>query len=89
MSIIILELPVYNGIIMSLIYNLLKLIYNKISIIVFIIGLIALLRVPLVLAEGPPPGADHTEWCEQNTDECSEWCAENEEVEICQEPECD
>ena len=89
MSIIILELPVYNGIIMSLINNLVKLIYSKIRIIGVIIILIAVLRVPLALAAGPPPDVDHTEWCEQNADECSEWCAENEEVEICQEPECD
>ena len=53
------------------------------------IGVIAVLRVPLAVAAGPPPGADHTEWCEQNADECSEWCAENDEVEICQEPDCD
>ena len=79
----------YNLIIMYLINNKLKSIYSKIRIIFFIIGVIAVLRVPLAVAAGPPPGADHTEWCEQNADECSEWCAENDEVDICQEPECD
>ena len=74
---------------MYLINNTVKYIYSKIRIIGFIIIVIVVLRVPLALAAGPPQGADHTEWCEQNADECSEWCAENEEVEICQEPECD
>ena len=74
---------------MYLIINIVKNLNSKIRIIGYIICLIALLRVPLALAVGPPPGADHTEWCEQNADECSEWCAENDEVEICQEPDCD
>ena len=74
---------------MYLINNILKSIYRKIRIIVYIVGFIAILRAPLALAAGPPPGADRTVWCEQNADECSEWCAENVEVDICQEPECD
>ena len=74
---------------MYLIDNILKDIYTKITIIGYAIIVVAILNTPLALAAGPPPGADHTEWCEQNADECTEWCAENEEVEICQEPECD
>ena len=74
---------------MYLINNKLKYIYSKIRIIIYIVGFMALSRTPVVLAVGPPSGADHTEWCEQNADECTEWCAENDEVEICQEPECD
>ena len=74
---------------MFLITNVLKRIYTKITIITYAVIVIAMLEVPLALAAGPPPGADHTEWCEQNADECTEWCAENEEVEICQEPDCD
>jgi len=74
---------------MYLINNKVKSIYNKIRIISGIVIVITVLRVPLALGAGPPPDADHTEWCEQNADECSEWCAENDEVDICQEPECD
>ena len=74
---------------MVLINNMIKYIYNKIRIIGYIFIIIAVLRVPLALAAGPPPGADQTVWCEQNADECSEWCAENVEVDICQEPDCD
>ena len=69
--------------------NKFKFIYKKIRIIGYIAGFILVLRVPLALAAGPPPGADHTVWCEQNADECSEWCAENSEEDICLEPECD
>ncbi len=69
--------------------NMIKYIYDKISIIGYIVIIIALLRLPLALAAGPPPGVDQTAWCEQNADECSEWCAENSEEDICQEPDCD
>ena len=74
---------------MYLINNILKSIYRKIRIIGYIIGFIAILRAPLALAAGPPPGEDPAVWCEQNADECTEWCADNSEVDICQEPECD
>ena len=50
---------------------------------------IAISSGSLALAAGPPQGADSAVWCEQNADECSEWCADNVEEEICQEPECD
>lgn len=63
--------------------------YNKIAIIVYSSILIVVLRTPFVLAAGPPPGVDSAVWCEQNADECAEWCADNVEAEICQEPECD
>ena len=64
-------------------------IYRNLRIIGYAIVLIAISRASLALAAGPPPGADSAVWCEQNSDECSEWCAENTEVDICQEPECD
>lgn len=51
--------------------------------------LISLLGLSAAFAAGPPPGEDPAVWCEQNADECSEWCADNVEAEICQEPECD
>jgi len=68
---------------------MLKYIYDKIRIIGYIASFVLVLSGPLALAVGPPPGADQTVWCEQNADECSEWCAENVEVDICQEPDCD
>ena len=64
-------------------------IYSKLRIVCYAIILIAIARTPLALAAGPPQGADSAVWCEKNADECSEWCAENTEVDICQEPECD
>jgi len=51
--------------------------------------LISLLGLSAVLAAGPPQDVDSAVWCEQNADECTEWCAEHTEVDICQEPECD
>ena len=64
-------------------------IYRNLSIIRYAVVLIAMSSGSLALAAGPPQGADSAVWCEQNSDECSEWCAENTEVDICQEPECD
>jgi len=64
-------------------------IYSKLRIVGYTIIFIAIARTPLALAAGPPQDADSAVWCEQNADECSEWCAENTEVDICQEPECD
>ena len=74
---------------MILITNIVNNIYTKITIIGFTIIVIAILNTPLALAAGPPPGEDSAVWCEQNADECSEWCADNVEEEICQEPDCD
>ena len=74
---------------MYLIDNMLKYIYTKITIIGYAIIVVAILNTPLALAAGPPPGEDSAVWCEQNADECSEWCADNDEEEICQEPDCD
>ena len=74
---------------MYLIDNIVKYIYTKITIIGYIIIVIAILNMPLALAAGPPQDEDSAAWCEENADECSEWCADNVEVEICQEPECD
>ena len=64
-------------------------IYRNLRIIGYAIVLIAISKVSLSLAAGPPQGADSAVWCEQNSDECSEWCAEHTEGDICQEPECD
>ena len=64
-------------------------IYRNLRIIAYSVVFIAILSGSLALAAGPPPGADSAVWCEQNADECSEWCADNVEAEICQEPECD
>ena len=64
-------------------------IYRNLRIIGYAIVLIAISKASLALAAGPPQGADSALWCEQNSDECSEWCAEHTEVDICQEPECD
>ena len=74
---------------MYLIDNILNNEYSKIPIIAYTIVIVAILSAPLALSAGPPPGADSAVWCEQNADECSEWCADNVEAEICQEPECD
>ena len=74
---------------MYLIVNILNNVYSKIPIIAYTIVIVAILSAPLALSAGPPPGADSAVWCEQNADECSEWCADNVEAEICQEPECD
>ena len=74
---------------MYLIDNMVKYIYTKITIIGYAIIVVAILNTPLALAAGPPPGEDSAVWCEQNADEWSEWCADNVEAEICQEPECD
>ena len=64
-------------------------IYRKLRIVGYIIVFIAIARTPLALAAGPPQGVDSAVWCEQNVDECSEWCAEHTEADICQEPECE
>ena len=64
-------------------------IYRNLRKIGYAIVLIAISKASLALAAGPPQGADSAVWCEQNSDECSEWCAEHTEVDICQEPECD
>ena len=64
-------------------------IYSKIKIIGYTVVFVVTFSSPLALAAGPPQGVDSAVWCEQNADECSEWCAENDEVDICQEPECD
>ena len=64
-------------------------IYRNLRIIGYAIVLIAISKASLARAAGPPQGADSAVWCEQNSDECSEWCAEHTEVDICQEPECD
>jgi hypothetical protein len=74
---------------MFLINNIFNNLYSKITIIGYTGVIIAILSAPLALSAGPPPGADSAVWCEQNADECSEWCADNVEEEICQEPECD
>ena len=74
---------------MYLIDNILNNVYSKIPIIAYTIVIVAILSAALALSAGPPPGADSAVWCEQNADECSEWCADNVEAEICQEPECD
>jgi hypothetical protein len=53
-------------------------IYRKLKIIGYSVVLIAIARVPLALAAGPPQDVNPTVWCAQHT-----------EADICQEPECD
>ena len=74
---------------MFLINKIFNNLYSKIAIRRYTVVIIAILSASLALSAGPPPGADSAVWCEQNADECSEWCADNVEEEICQEPECD
>ena len=64
-------------------------VYRKLKIIGYSVVLIAIARVPLALAAGPPQDVNPTIWCEKNADECTEWCVQHTEADICQEPECD
>ena len=55
----------------------------------FLASILCFLSLQPTLADGPPEGADPATWCQENEEACGEWCADNPEAEICEEPECD